>query len=173
LCQTNQFEGVDGVTRADGDRDDRAGQREAADRVAEALATVGNWMFSPATRRRIMASSGLELSLGDYTLLAQISLHAPVRLSVLAGLMEVDKSTLSPPAKRLEARGFITRATDPDDARAQLVSVTPAGKRAIRTLWQARATAVADLLADWAPADIEHLAEGLTAFAQVIRRSTP
>jgi hypothetical protein len=45
-------------------------QREADDGVAAALATVGNWMFSPATRRKIMASSGLDLSLGDYTLLA-------------------------------------------------------------------------------------------------------
>ncbi|MFD0659062.1 hypothetical protein [Thermocatellispora tengchongensis] len=78
-----------------GNGDDRL--REATDRVAAALATVGNWMFAPATRRRIMAASGLELSLGDYTVLAQISLHAPVRLSVLAELMEVDKSTLSPP----------------------------------------------------------------------------
>ncbi|GAA3200768.1 MarR family winged helix-turn-helix transcriptional regulator [Nonomuraea roseoviolacea] len=145
--------------------------REAADRVAAALATVGNWMFAPSTRRRIMASSGLELSLGDYTLLAQVSLHAPVRLSVLAELMEVDKSTLSPPAKRLEARGFIERRPDPADARAQLVSVTREGKLAIRELWKARTAAVAALLSDWDPAEIEHLADGLGAFAEAIKRT--
>ncbi|GHE81696.1 hypothetical protein GCM10017786_10290 [Amycolatopsis deserti] len=145
--------------------------REAVDGVAAALATVGNWMFSPATRRRIMASSGLELSLGDYTLLAQISVHAPVRLSVLAELMEVDKSTLSPPAKRLEQRGFIERRPDPADARAQLVSVTRAGKLAIGKLWKARAAAVADLLADWDPADVEQLAAGLGALSEAIKNS--
>ncbi|WP_433356647.1 MarR family winged helix-turn-helix transcriptional regulator [Microtetraspora malaysiensis] len=153
-------------------REGRTGQREAADRVAAALATVGNWMFAPATRRRIMASSGLEMSLGDYTLLAQVSLHGPVRLSVLAGLMEVDKSTLSPPAKRLESRGLIERQPDPADARAQLVSVTREGRLAIRELWKARADAVAALLSDWQSADIEHLAEGLGAFAEAIKKNS-
>ncbi|SPL88533.1 Transcriptional regulator, MarR family [[Actinomadura] parvosata subsp. kistnae] len=145
-------------------------QRQAVDEVAAALATVGNWMFSPATRRTIMAASGLELSLGDYTLLAQVSLHAPVRLSVLAELMEVDKSTLSPPAKRLEARGFIERRPDPADARAQLVSVTRAGKLAIGKLWKARTAAVAALLSDWDPADVERLAAGLGALSEAIKK---
>ena len=138
--------------------------------MAAALATVGNWMFAPFTRRRIMASSGLELSLGDYTLLAQISMHAPVRLSVLAELMEVDKSTLSPPAKRLESRGFIERQPDPTDARAQLVSVTRAGKLAIGKLWRARTAAVAALLAEWEPDEVVHLADGLAAFAEAIKQ---
>ncbi|MDL4821733.1 MarR family winged helix-turn-helix transcriptional regulator [Actinomadura opuntiae] len=145
-------------------------QREAVDGVAAALATVGNWMFSPATRRKIMASSGLELSLGDYTLLAQVSLHAPVRLSVLAELMEVDKSTLSPPAKRLESRGLIERRPDPADARAQLVSVTRAGKLAISKLWKARTAAIAALLADWEADDIEQLAAGLGALSEAIKK---
>ncbi|WP_112471136.1 MarR family winged helix-turn-helix transcriptional regulator [Streptomyces triticisoli] len=145
-------------------------QRKASDEVATALATVGNWMFSTAARRRIMAASGLELSLGDYTLLAQISQHAPVRLSVLAELMEVDKSTLTPPAKRLEARGFIVREPDPADARAQLVSVSRAGKLAVRRLRKARADTVAELMADWDTAEIERLAEHLTAFAEAIKK---
>lgn len=117
-----------------------------------------------------MAASGLELSLGDYTLLAQISHHAPVRLSVLADLMEVDKSTLTPPAKRLEARGFIVREPDPADSRAQLVSVSRAGKQAIRKLWQARAAIVAELMEDWSTADIKSLATHLAAFAAAIER---
>jgi DNA-binding MarR family transcriptional regulator len=145
-------------------------QREAVDEVAAALATVGNWMFSPVTRRKIMASSGLELSLGDYTLLAQVSLHAPVRLSVLAELMEVDKSTLSPPAKRLESRRLIERRPDPADARAQLVSVTRTGKLAIGKLWKARTAAVAALLADLDTADIERLATGLGALSEAIKK---
>ncbi|UQS24905.1 MarR family transcriptional regulator [Amycolatopsis thermalba] len=154
--------GEDGPSRA---------PRHGVDDVAAALATVGNWMFSPATRRRIMASSGLGLSLGDYTLLAQISVHAPVRLSVLAELMEVDKSTLSPPAKRLEQRGFIERRPDPADARAQLVSVTRAGKLAIGKLWKARAAAVAELLADWDTADVEQLATSLGALSDAIKNA--
>ncbi|NSC19811.1 MarR family transcriptional regulator [Streptomyces albus subsp. chlorinus] len=145
-------------------------QREASGEVAAALATVGNWMFSTAARRRIMAASGLELSLGDYTLLAQISQHAPVRLSVLADVMEVDKSTLTPPAKRLEARGFIVREPDPADARAHLVSVSREGKLAVRKLWRARADIVAELMDDWSTTEIRNLATHLAAFAEAIKK---
>ncbi|MFC7016745.1 MarR family winged helix-turn-helix transcriptional regulator [Streptomyces viridiviolaceus] len=145
-------------------------QLTASLEVASALAVVGNWMFSTTARRRIMSASGLDLSLGDYTLLAQISQHAPIRLSVLANLMEVDKSTLTPPAKRLEARGFIVREPDPADARAQLVSVSRAGKLAIRKLWQARAAIVAELMDDWSTAEIKSLAANLAAFAEAIEK---
>lgn len=146
-------------------------QHQAAElRVARALATVGNWMFSPATRRRIMLRSGLDVTLGDFTLLAQVSLHQPVRLSVLAALMEVDKSTLSPAARRLEAHGLIDRTADPEDARAQLVKVTGAGRLAISKVWKARAEAVADLMDGWTAADIERLADGLAAFAAEIQK---
>lgn len=117
-----------------------------------------------------MAASGLELSIGDYTLLAQISQHAPVRLSVLADLVEVDKSTLTPPAKRLETRGFIVREPDPADARAQLVTVSRVGKQAVRKLWQARAAIVAELMEDWNTADVRSLATRLAAFAEAIEK---
>lgn len=94
-----------------------------------------------------------------------------MRLSALAELMEVDKSTLSPPAKRLEARGFIEREPDPADARAQLVSVTREGKLAIRELWKARTTTIAGLLEGWEASAVEHLADGLAAFADAIKRA--
>ncbi|HEX5542720.1 MAG TPA: MarR family transcriptional regulator [Micromonospora sp.] len=143
---------------------------EATRRVAKALGTVGNWMFSVATRRRIMAASGINLSLGDYTLLAQLSHRGPERLSVMAELMGVDKSTLTPPAKRLEARGLIERSPDPSDARAQLVKVTRAGRLAIRKLWQARAQAVAELMNGWETSDIADLADNLAALAEAIEK---
>lgn len=154
---------------ADGERERPARQQQAAERVATALAVVGNWMFSTGARRRIMSASGLDLSLGDYTLLAHISAHAPVRLSALAELMEVDKSTLTPPAKRLESRGFVAREPDPADARAQLLRVTRSGKLAIGKLWRARTATVSDLVSDWAPGDVERLATALAAFADAIR----
>ncbi|MEU7578565.1 MarR family transcriptional regulator [Streptomyces sp. NPDC041068] len=140
------------------------------DRVAGALAAVGNWMFSTASRRRIMADSGLGLSLGDYTLLAQISMNGPVRLSVLAEVMEVDKSTLTPPAKRLEAQDLIERSPDPTDGRAQLVKVTRTGRLAIRKLWKARAKAVAELMTGWDGQDVGHLADSLESLADEIKK---
>ncbi|RLV08807.1 MarR family transcriptional regulator [Streptomyces griseocarneus] len=140
------------------------------DRVAGAVAVVGNWMFSTANRRRIMADSGLGLPLGDYTLLAQLSHGGPLRLSVLAEAMGVDKSTLTPPAKRLEEQGLIERSPDPTDGRAQLVKVTRAGRQAINRLKKARTRAVADLMTDWDESEVARLADSLEALAEEIKK---
>ncbi|MEV6674552.1 MarR family transcriptional regulator [Streptomyces sp. NPDC051162] len=147
-----------------------ASTEEETGRVAGALAVVGNWMFSTANRRRIMADSGLGLALGDQTLLAQISYGGPVRLSTLAESMGVDKSTLTPPAKRLEEHGLIARSPDPTDGRAQLVEVTRAGRLAITKLRKARARAVAELMTDWDAPDVAYLAESLEALADEIKK---
>ncbi|MEU5429752.1 MarR family transcriptional regulator [Streptomyces olivoreticuli] len=157
------------VARTSGDAPAASTEQETG-RVAGALAVVGNWMFSTAIRRRIMADSGLGLPLGDYTLLAQISHGGPVRLSVLAEAMEVDKSTLTPPAKRLEEQGLIERSPDPTDGRAQLVKVTRAGRLAITKLWKARARAVAELMTDWDAPDVAYLADSLEALADEIKK---
>ncbi|MFD0659063.1 hypothetical protein [Thermocatellispora tengchongensis] len=50
------------------------------------------------------------------------------------------------------------------------MSVTREGKLAIRELWKARTAAVAALMEGWDPSDIEHLADGLAAFAEAIKK---
>lgn len=146
------------------------GTEPEARRVAAALAVVGGWMFSPDTRRRIALDAGLTLPLGDYTLLSHLSRRGPVRMSTMAEVLGMDKSTLTPPTKRLEQLGLIERSTDPTDHRAQLVQVTEAGRSSLGNLWAARTRAVAELLDGWTAEEIEPLADNLTAFAKAIRK---
>ncbi|MER6267645.1 MarR family transcriptional regulator [Streptomyces sp900105755] len=67
----------------------------------------------------------------------------------LGALAAVDRSTLTPLLDRLLARGLITKNTDPDNRRRQLIALTPAGRdRAALGREQARETSrwIEDLL---------------------------
>ena len=48
----------------------------------------------------------------------------------LAGAMQVSKATMSSTLHRLEAKGFITSAPDPNDGRAKRIAITLLGRRA-------------------------------------------
>ncbi|MFC8450420.1 MarR family winged helix-turn-helix transcriptional regulator [Kitasatospora sp. NPDC057223] len=147
----------------------RTTDRELPDRAiaeaAVALNTVGCWLLSPATKRRIAAEAGLTLPAGDYTLLTQIERWQPVRLSVVAERLEIDRSSLSPQTQRLENGGLILRSPDPLDHRAQLVRVTALGQEVLERLWQARSRALAGLLEGWAAEDVALLTDSLSALA--------
>ncbi|WP_327676526.1 MarR family transcriptional regulator [Kitasatospora sp. NBC_00458] len=146
-----------------------ATRRELSDRAiaeaAVALNTIGCWLLSPATKRRIAAEAELTLPPGDYTLLTQIEHWQPVRLSTVAERLEVDRSSLTPQTRRLEDAGLIVRLPDPVDHRAQLVQVTDRGQAVLERLWQARSQALAGLLEGWADADVALLTESLSALA--------
>lgn len=70
-----------------------------------------------------------DLSYFEYSVMAMIS-EGPNhtrRMSVVAALAEGSLPRLSQVVTRLEKRGYITRAPDPDDGRYTLASLTPAG----------------------------------------------
>jgi DNA-binding MarR family transcriptional regulator len=67
-----------------------------------------------------------------YQALWRIVEDGPLRPTVLAGLLEVDLSVVSRQVRALEDAGLVSRVTDPVDARAALVSATPAGLEAFQ-----------------------------------------
>jgi DNA-binding MarR family transcriptional regulator len=60
--------------------------------------------------------------------------------SDLAETLGVSRQAVAQVVTRLERDGYLTRITDPGDARAKLVCLTPRGRAALRTM---RATALA------------------------------
>lgn len=55
------------------------------------------------------------------------------RPSELAAGMSVSKQALQAPLKRIQARGYVERAADPNDGRAQLLRLTVSGRAAACT----------------------------------------
>jgi DNA-binding MarR family transcriptional regulator len=60
--------------------------------------------------------------------------------SDLAETLGISRQAVAQVVTRLERDGYLTRITDPGDARAKLVCLTPRGRAALRTM---RATALA------------------------------
>jgi len=58
----------------------------------------------------------------------------PMTVNALAAALYLDKSTTSRVIATLERKEYVVRSPHPDDGRAQLVSVTPAGARLCRRI---------------------------------------
>ena len=87
------------------------------------------------------------------TVLADVRRLEPVRPSDLAEQMHLDLSTVSRHVTGLVDRGLLERAADPDDARAQLVRLTPAGDDVFTTIVESRAASIGDAVRHWSTND--------------------
>jgi MarR family transcriptional regulator for hemolysin len=68
------------------------------------------------------------LTLLQWKVLAKLADGDGLSQATLAGLVEASPMTLSDIVERLESRGLVTRAPDPADSRAKLVSIEPAAR---------------------------------------------
>jgi DNA-binding MarR family transcriptional regulator len=80
------------------------------------------------------------------------------RLGDLALRLQIAPSVVSRAVVPLEQSGLVERRTDPDDARASRLGLTPAGRRRLDEARQDFADRFAPLLDSWDRADIRTLA---------------
>lgn len=84
-----------------------------------------------------------------YQALWRIVDEGPLRLTALAGLLEVDLSVVSRQVRSLQDVGFVSRTPDPGDARAALVSATDSGREALDRTRKQRTEVLDTVLAQW------------------------
>jgi DNA-binding MarR family transcriptional regulator len=109
---------------------------------------------------REMAANS-ELSMSDFAVLVCLTdeLGGRVRAFTLAESLGWEKSRLSHQLARMAARGLIERSDCSEDARGQIVSVTPAGRSAIETAAPPHVETVRRVFMDrLTPAQIKSLA---------------
>jgi DNA-binding MarR family transcriptional regulator len=110
--------------------------------------------------------SATELSAPDYEVLSTL-VERPDHawgLRDFAAKMQWSRSRLSHHAARMEARGLITRAPDPSDARGSIYHLTTAGRAALR---EATPTHLASVRSRF----LDHLTtDELAALARISRR---
>lgn len=94
--------------------------------------------------------------------------NARARLSDLACMIRLDASTASRHIRGLEQLGYVERATDPADGRATLLSVTDAGRGALKRQFDAGRKQMAHLMRDWSPEDVSALRHSLTRLTRDI-----
>lgn len=99
-----------------------------------------------------------------YHALWRICDEGPLRPTALSGLLGVDLSVVSRQVKSLEDVGFVSRSTDPADARAALVSATTTGREAFERTRTQRNEVLDEVLAAWPEQDRTDLVRLLTHF---------
>ncbi|GEP53538.1 MarR family transcriptional regulator [Reyranella soli] len=100
----------------------------AAQRAARTLARRFDEALRPAG-----------LTSGQFSLLMSLNQPRPPSIGAIAGLLAMDRTTLTANLKPLERRGLVATAVDPDDRRGRLVSLTKAGRTVLRSavpIWQ-------------------------------------
>lgn len=99
-------------------------------------------------------------------------LHAlgerPLRVSTLAELVHSDVSTVSRQVSALTDGGLVTKITDPQDRRAQLVSLTDDGATLLTDLHERRTVWMQTLLAHWSEAEAREFTRLLVKFTAAL-----
>lgn len=113
---------------------------ELADRLLLACSVL--------TRSATAAAPGTTLSLTQARTLGTLHRQGPTRVSRLAELERCSQPSMTGLVTRCADAGLVERTDDPDDARAVLVRLTPAGERALATDRERLSRPVAQALTD-------------------------
>jgi DNA-binding MarR family transcriptional regulator len=123
-------------------------------RAARALARRFDDAFRP-----------LDLTHGQFSLMNALNRPEPPSMGSVASLLAMDRTTLTAALKPLERRGLVKVASDAEDKRVRLLTLTAAGRALLRRatpIWRNAHATVERLIADDAP---DRLRENLRALA--------
>ncbi len=82
-------------------------------------------------RRFDQAMKPTGLTNGQFSLLMSLNRPEPATMKSVAGVLAMDRTTLTAALKVLERRGLVISMADPKDRRGRLVTLTPDGAHAL------------------------------------------
>ena len=126
----------------------------AAQRAARTLARRFDEALRPAG-----------LTSGQFSLLMSLNQPRPPSIGAVAGLLAMDRTTLTANLKPLERRELVTTTVDPDDRRGRLVSLTKAGRTVLRAALPIWRRVHGEIDRQMSPADGKVLRGGLRALS--------
>lgn len=106
-------------------------------------------------------------------LLALVQEMEPARVGQLAAADHSSQPTMTSQLNRTERAGWTRRATDPDDARAQVVRLTPEGRRQLAETRRLRGRAMAPAIAEWPAERQRRLAEAVALLEELMDDTAP
>ncbi|SDD82630.1 MarR family winged helix-turn-helix transcriptional regulator [Actinokineospora iranica] len=123
---------------------------EKGQRLASVLFAFGKQQATVAAR---MSKAGVDRS--SIVLLKTLVALGPSRSSALAGAVHSDPSTVSRQVAAMVKDGLLERRADPEDGRASLLAVTPAGMALLEEQRARFALSLARMVGHWDPADLD------------------
>ena len=136
----------------------------ASDDLAEQIADL---LDGIVRRRRRASKERFDVTHGQLRVLRILD-HAerPLRLSELAGRLDIVPRSATSVVDNLEAAGLVARTPDPHDRRATLVDLTPAGTKLLTTIRRSHRDAMVALIDRLDPPDQATLHHLLTRLAE-------
>ena len=134
------------------------------------LLNLGEDLITTAARvvRWVPAAADFDLSLAAVRLLARLSDRGPTRISDLATVENCSQPTITNHVKRLEAEGLVARTSDPRDARAWMIDLTPHGVEQLVAMRHALGARVEPYLSTLSRKDQKALREGIDAMRRLM-----
>jgi DNA-binding MarR family transcriptional regulator len=140
----------------------------------ERVRTKASWLLNQATMPANRLLAGALATAGarrhHYVLLAALDEVGPASQAELSRRTGIDRSDIVAALNELAEQGLVERATDPADHRRNVVTLTTAGRRHLRTLDGLLAQVQDDLLAPLAPDEREQL---VALLARVVDHHRP
>jgi DNA-binding MarR family transcriptional regulator len=121
-------------------------------------------------QREIARHALAELGSQGFVALGTVHLEGPVRVSDVARRLNVDLSVASRQVAALSLAGYVRREPDPDDRRAQFVSLTEAGERVLAESHRRMVSAFDAVLGDWSADDVTALSSALQRLREDFER---
>ena len=97
--------------------------------------------------------------------------HTEIRATELAENLGIGTAGLSRHISELVEAGFVCRRTHPEDGRAYLISLTPAGTQAVAGEMRRRTALLQQMLKDWTQDEARSASESLTKLTQTLQTS--
>lgn len=111
-----------------------------------------------------------DLTKQQFTVLSALEHNDGASQTALVEMTGIDRSTLAEMVRRMLERGLLSRERTEEDQRANAVAITPAGRKALRTMRIAADRAERALLEPLPPADRLRLVKSLVAIAAAMER---
>ena len=141
--------------------------------LERAVTVIVRWSNSREVQAETMRRARCDLPVAAVSMLHRIATCGPVHPSQLAAYYGVDNSTITPRLQRLEREGVVSREADPEDGRAALVRITPAGQRLRKRLHLARQAMLGELLLAWRPSEQAQVARAASRLAARLELPSP
>ena len=109
---------------------------------------------------------------GYWTLVRLDEAAGPLRLSDLAGVLDLDLSTVSRQARHLADAGLVVRESDPVDGRACLVSLSARGRAVLDAVREGRQEVVRSAMSGWSGRERAAMARALVRLADDLQATT-
>ncbi len=95
-----------------------------------------------------------DLTRADIVTLGVLETRGSLRPSRIAASLAVDPSVVSRQLAGLDRLGLVARGTDPDDGRAELITITPEGRERLLEVRTSMCQSLAERLDHWGLEDI-------------------